>query len=106
MDVVGVRPSSGAMGLPLEDMWDPISRELQVRNIESVAQVDLGDFFRIEIGRGSIDTDERSSMTVSVASFIGAEPFEAFDIDLTPFDATTESELSPLALRIATRMST
>lgn len=93
-------PSRPSLDLDLADTSDPISRELQIRDLEAVARVDLADYFRFEIERGSIDTDEYGSMTVSVASFIGAESFEGFDIDLAPFDATTESELSPLALPI------
>lgn len=93
-------PSRPSLDLDLADTSGPISRELQIRDLEAAAQVDLIDYFRFETERGSIDTDEHGSMTVAVASFIGAEPFEDFDIDLAPFDATTDSELSPLALPI------
>ncbi len=93
-------PSRPSLDLDLADTSDPISRELQIRDLEAVALVDLADYFRFEIERGSIDTDEHGSMTVSVMSFIGTEPFEDFDIDMAPPDATTDSELSPLALPI------
>lgn len=93
-------PSRPSLDLDLVDTSDPISREMQVRDLEAVAEVDLADYFRFKIERASIDTDEYGSMTVSVKCYIGAEPFEDFDIDLAPFDATSDSELFPLALPI------
>jgi hypothetical protein len=70
------------------DVYRDISREVAEAELRQAAAMDIGDWFRFEVGPAQPIADEVAAVRIAVTTFVGATEWQSFAVDLVGAEVT------------------